>query len=202
MLIHKVDIVSIFVIIVIFGIIDTSLNTYVGQLILVLIRNSRILLFTKFGVYIMALILVADDSSLFRKIYKRALTGMGHTVITVDDGYACLLAAKERQPDLILMDVVMPVMNGFQATRKLSKNPDTNHIPVIVTSTKNTEPDAIWALRQGAAAYLIKPVKSELLVETVGNILASSDDRIDSTPDCLQIASMPKIGPTALAVNG
>lgn len=126
---------------------------------------------------IMALVLIADDSSLFRTAYARILTGAGHNIIMVEDGYECLLAAKDHQPDLILMDVVMPTLNGFQATRQLSKHNDTNHIPVVLTSTKNTEPDRVWAMRQGAAAYLVKPAKcnatscTELLLNTINKLL-------------------------------
>jgi len=124
----------------------------------------------------MALILIADDSSLFRGVYSRTLTGAGHRV--AEDGYECLISAKKHQPDVILMDVVMPTLNGFQATRQLTKHPDSKHIPVILTSSKNTEPDIIWAMRQGAAAYLVKPKKAnsladaDRLLETVDKLLA------------------------------
>lgn len=123
----------------------------------------------------MAFILIADDSPLFRTAYEKMLTAAGHRVITVEDGYACLLAAKEHQPDLILMDVVMPVMNGFQATRRLSRNQDTCHIPIVVSSTKNTKPDEVWALRQGATAYLVKPAKQDVLLNTVNSVLADKE---------------------------
>jgi twitching motility two-component system response regulator PilH len=69
------------------------------------------------------------------------------------------------------MDVVMPEMNGFQATRKLTRDPATGHIPVIIVSTKDQETDRIWGLRQGAKGYLVKPPAEAELLEMVGDLL-------------------------------
>ena len=97
----------------------------------------------------------------------------GFEVTTADSGSAGIAAAMREQPDLILMDVVMPGMNGFQATRKLAKNDATAAIPVIVVSSKDQETDRIWALRQGARDYLVKPVAEDALIGKIRAQLAS-----------------------------
>lgn len=79
--------------------------------------------------------------------------------------------AKSASPDLILMDVVMPDLNGFQATRQLQRDPKTQHIPVIIVSTKNQQTDKIWGLRQGAIDYLIKPVQESELIQSIETVL-------------------------------
>jgi twitching motility two-component system response regulator PilH len=72
--------------------------------------------------------------------------------------------AKLSQPDLVIMDVVMPGMNGFQATRAITKDPQTQHIPVIICTTKDQETDKVWGVRQGAKDYVVKPInEAELL---------------------------------------
>ena len=72
----------------------------------------------------------------------------------------------------LLMDVVMPGINGFQATRQLTKNEITRHIPVIIVSSKNQDADRVWGERQGACGYLTKPVDDQTLINTVDNVLS------------------------------
>jgi len=115
----------------------------------------------------MALILIVDDSPVEQHVYCQALEAKGFETITANDGEEAVAMAQEKLPDLIIMDVVMPGMNGFQATRKLHKTPETESIPVIIISTKNQETDKIWAMRQGAVEYLVKPVKPDALVAAV-----------------------------------
>ena len=74
-------------------------------------------------------------------------------------------------PDVILMDVVMPEMNGFQATRQITKNAATSHIPVVIISTKNQETDRVWGKRQGAKDYLSKPVTEEELLQVIHAVM-------------------------------
>ncbi len=81
--------------------------------------------------------------------------------------------AQKHSPDLIIMDIVMPGVNGFQATRELRRSTETAAIPIIMMSTKDQEADRIWGLRQGAFDYLIKPVKRRLLLASVASALAS-----------------------------
>jgi len=81
--------------------------------------------------------------------------------------------AQKHHPDLIIMDIVMPGVNGFQATRELRNSEQTASIPIIMMSTKDQEADRIWGLRQGAFDYLIKPVKKRMLLKSVACALAS-----------------------------
>lgn len=119
----------------------------------------------------MAQILIVDDSPTEIHVLSSILEKLGHTVLTAENGEAGIATAKEAKPDLILMDVVMPGMNGFQATRQLTKDADTAHIPVIIVTTKDQETDRVWGLRQGAKDYLTKPVEEAVLVEKVSNLL-------------------------------
>ena len=111
-------------------------------------------------------ILVVDDSATDRLYLTEMLQQAGFTVITAENGEECLTKVEAEQPDMVIMDVVMPGLNGFQATRALSKNPETAHIPVIMCTGKEQATDRLWALRQGAKDCVIKPVVSaELLAK-------------------------------------
>ncbi|MCU1754342.1 MULTISPECIES: twitching motility response regulator PilH [Pseudomonas] len=122
----------------------------------------------------MARILIVDDSP--TEMFK--LTGMlekhGHVVLKAENGADGVALARQEKPDAVLMDIVMPGLNGFQATRQLSKDPETNHIPVIMVTTKDQETDMVWATRQGAKAYITKPVDEQKLILTLKNVLADS----------------------------
>jgi twitching motility two-component system response regulator PilH len=91
--------------------------------------------------------------------------------MTAENGEAGVAMALKERPDLVLMDVVMPGLNGFQATRQLSKLPETAHIPVIMVTTKDQQTDRVWGMRQGAKAYLSKPISPDLLKATMAEIL-------------------------------
>ncbi|MGR6871125.1 response regulator [Pseudomonas sp. HK3] len=119
----------------------------------------------------MATILIVDDSATMMEGHKRILEKLGHTVHSAEDGAQGVEKAIELQPDLILMDVVMPNMNGFQATRKISKDAATKHIPVVIVTSKDQETDIMWGKRQGASDYLIKPADEAQLKETVERLL-------------------------------
>lgn len=121
----------------------------------------------------MAKILIVDDSETHLYTLSKIVEEQGHEVITAGSGEEGVEAATANKPDLILMDVVMPGLNGFQATRKISKNKDTSEIPIIFVTTKNQETDRIWGLRQGASAYLTKPVDKKLLIQAVNDALGS-----------------------------
>jgi twitching motility two-component system response regulator PilH len=84
--------------------------------------------------------------------------------------------AIEIKPDCILMDVVMPGKNGFQATRDLSRNPATSAIPVIIITTKDQETDKIWGMRQGARDYIVKPAVERDLIERINKVLGVGRD--------------------------
>ncbi|TWG92708.1 twitching motility two-component system response regulator PilH [Luteimonas sp. J16] len=120
----------------------------------------------------MARILIVDDSPSQLMGIRRIVEKLGHEAVTAEDGEAGVRAAKEHLPDLILMDVVMPNLNGFQATRTIKRDPATGHIPVILVTTKDQDTDRIWGLRQGAQGYLTKPFSeaelTEAIVSTIG----------------------------------
>lgn len=119
----------------------------------------------------MAKILIVDDSETHLYSLSKIVEEEGHEVITATTGEEGIEAANSHVPDLILMDVVMPGLNGFQATRKISKNSATSNIPVIFVTTKNQETDRIWGMRQGASAYLTKPVDKKALISAINESL-------------------------------
>ncbi|MGF1546903.1 MAG: response regulator [Thiotrichales bacterium] len=123
----------------------------------------------------MAHILVVDDSATDRHVFKRMLEKNGHTVSIANNGSEGLQLARRLGPDLILMDVVMPELNGFQATRELSKGAETQAIPVVMVTTKDGESDMLWAKRQGAKAYLVKPANEKQLLGCIRDILGARD---------------------------
>jgi twitching motility two-component system response regulator PilH len=112
-------------------------------------------------------ILVVDDSLSQRLILNALLTKEGHQVILANDGAQAVAMAKSELPDLIIMDVVMPGLNGFQATRAITNDETTWHIPVILLTSKDMDSDRIWALRQGATAFLNKPLNHVALLELI-----------------------------------
>lgn len=119
----------------------------------------------------MARVLIVDDSPSQLVGIKKIVESLGHQVVTAEDGASGVEAAKRELPDLVLMDVVMPNLNGFQATRQISKDPTTCHIPVILVTTKDQETDRMWGMRQGAKAYLTKPIKEADLEATINQFL-------------------------------
>jgi twitching motility two-component system response regulator PilH len=121
--------------------------------------------------------MIVDDSPTEVHVMRTALEKHGFETLSASDGSECLNLVKEVQPDLIFMDIVMPGLNGFQATRSLSRDPRTKSIPVIMVSTKNLETDRIWGMRQGAVDYLIKPVDASDLVAKANEILREPGDR-------------------------
>ena len=120
----------------------------------------------------MAVILIIDDSPTELHLFQQMLTRSGFETLVADSGEEGLRQAKSSRPDCILMDVVMPGMNGFQATRKLTQDPLTANIPVIMITTKDQETDKIWGMRQGAVEYIVKPVGQKELVSKINSVMA------------------------------
>jgi twitching motility two-component system response regulator PilH len=111
-------------------------------------------------------VLVVDDSPTDRQYLTDMLAKNGYKVSTADSAEDALTKVTQLKPDLVLMDVVMPGQNGFQATREMSKNEVTKHIPVIICTTKSQETDKVWGMRQGARDYIVKPVnQADLLAK-------------------------------------
>jgi twitching motility two-component system response regulator PilH len=115
-------------------------------------------------------ILIVDDSPTERHVLNDMLTKSGYEVVASDNGEDAILKSKSLKPDLILMDVVMPGLNGFQATRAISRDPDTRAIPIILCTSKSQETDKIWGMRQGARDYIVKPVNRDELLEKIAAI--------------------------------
>lgn len=119
----------------------------------------------------MSKVLVVDDSPTEIFQFKDILEKLGHEVITADNGSDGVEKAISQLPDLVLMDIVMPGMNGFQATRKITKAAETKHIPVIIVSSKDQDTDKVWGQRQGAKGYITKPVNREELIAVISKLL-------------------------------
>ena len=119
-------------------------------------------------------ILIADDSPTESFKISGVLKRHGHEVLAAESGEQALQVARDSQPDLILMDIVMPGLNGFQATRQLTRDPATSAIPVVMLTSKSQEADRIWGERQGARGYLVKPVDDSVLVATISQVLAEA----------------------------
>ena len=121
----------------------------------------------------MAVVLIVDDSPTELHLFQNMLEKNGFDTLVADSGEDGVRQAAASRPDLILMDVVMPGMNGFQATRKLTQDPRTSSIPVIMITTKDQETDKIWGMRQGAVEYLVKPVADKELVAKINSVMAA-----------------------------
>jgi twitching motility two-component system response regulator PilH len=119
----------------------------------------------------MARVLIVDDSPTETHKMTTILEKHSHEVITAVSGEEGVAKAKETLPDVVLMDIVMPGLNGFQATRQLSKHDSTSHIPVIIVTTKDQETDRLWGQRQGAKGYLTKPIESHALMSAISDVL-------------------------------
>lgn len=119
-------------------------------------------------------VLIVDDSPTETYKMETILKKHGYKVVKAENGEDGVEAAKKELPDLVLMDVVMPGLNGFQATRLLTKAKETSHIPVIIVTTKDQPTDKLWGKRQGAKGYLVKPVDDNQLIETIKQVMAGA----------------------------
>ena len=124
----------------------------------------------------MARILIVDDSPSQLLGIQRIVEKLGHQILTATDGAAGVETAKAELPDLVLMDVVMPNLNGFQATRTLKREASTTHIPVVLVTTKDQDTDRMWGMRQGAKAYITKPFSEDELSEVIARVFAGGGD--------------------------
>ncbi len=121
----------------------------------------------------MAVVLIIDDSPTELHLFQNMLEKNGFETLVADSGEAGVRQAQTSRPDCILMDVVMPGMNGFQATRKLNRDPATSGIPVIIVTSKDQPTDKIWGMRQGAVEYLVKPIGEQQLVAKINAVTAA-----------------------------
>ena len=119
-------------------------------------------------------VLIIDDSPTERFLLTQILFANNFEVLIAENGEDGVAKARELQPDLILMDVVMPGMNGFQATRQLSRDAVTKNIPIILCTTKSQQSDKVWGLRQGAFDYITKPVERTLLLAKIAALASGA----------------------------
>lgn len=119
----------------------------------------------------MSRVLVIDDSPTQRHVLTTWLTGIGHTVFEAHDAETGMALAIQQKPDVILMDVVLPGKNGFEATRALQRNPLTQSIPIVIVSSKSQPSDLMWGKKQGASAYLPKPFTQQQLFQELEKVL-------------------------------
>jgi twitching motility two-component system response regulator PilH len=119
----------------------------------------------------MARILLIEDSPTDTAVLTRLLERHGHQVIASASAEDGIDVCKRELPDVVLMDVVLPGMNGFQATRALSREPTTKSIPVLIVSTKGMDTDRAWGLRQGAKDYIVKPPSEDALIARIDQLL-------------------------------
>jgi twitching motility two-component system response regulator PilH len=121
----------------------------------------------------MTQIMIVDDSPTDMHLLVKMLEKNGFNTLTASDADEGIQVARRERPDLILMDVVMPGLNGFQATRELSSDPETSSIPVIIVTRKNQQVDRVWGMRQGARDYITKPVKEGTLMNLIKEALVA-----------------------------
>ena len=119
----------------------------------------------------MARILLIEDSPTEAAVMVQLLERNGHQVTTAANAEDGIASCKRDKPDLVLMDVVLPGMNGFQATRALSRDEATTAIPVLIVSTKNMETDMAWGMRQGATDYIVKPPREAALIARINQLV-------------------------------
>lgn len=120
---------------------------------------------------LMSKVLIIDDSPVDTLDLAGILSRNGYTVISADGAELGLQVARDQQPDIVLMDIVMPGLNGFQATRLLTQGASTRHIPVVMVSNKDQQTDRVWGARQGARGYVTKPVRERELIGLIENLI-------------------------------
>ena len=121
----------------------------------------------------MAHVLIIDDSPTDVRVFTTLLEKAGHKVSSAGNAEDGIVRAKRDRPDLVIMDVIMPGMNGFQATRQLSRDGETASIPILIVTTKSMETDRVWGLRQGAKDFMTKPVSEKELLARIQSLLSS-----------------------------
>ncbi len=122
----------------------------------------------------MAHILIIDDSPTDVRVFTTLLERAGHRVSSAGSAEQGIEMARRLRPDLVIMDVIMPGMNGFQATRALTRDPATQDVPILIITTKSMETDRVWGLRQGARDFLTKPVGEKDLLARIQNLLVKA----------------------------
>jgi two-component system, chemotaxis family, response regulator PixH len=123
------------------------------------------------SITLMATILIVEDTASERELISHYLRESGYIVIHAVSAKEALNKAIEQKPDIIITDVVMPGMSGFELCRSLKKHPATEKVPIIICTSKNQEIDRLWGMKQGADAYITKPFTREQLLHTVKAVM-------------------------------
>jgi DNA-binding response OmpR family regulator len=121
----------------------------------------------------MAKILIADDSATAAALLRKALAPLGHTILVAVDGEQAEITIKSEHPDLVILDIIMPKVNGFQLCRAIRSDPDLKDMPIIVVTSMDRESDRYWGMKQGADEYLVKPIDPTVLMDKVRHYLES-----------------------------
>lgn len=122
----------------------------------------------------MTTVLIVDDLASERQMIGSVMLEAGFEIIKASDGCEAVKLSEEKKLDLVVLDIVMPKMNGFEVVRELRSNPKTEKVPVILCSQKNTEIDRVWGMEQGADAYLIKPFEPKQLIDIAQRLLENN----------------------------
>ena len=122
----------------------------------------------------MVTILIVDDSNSLRQAFSSILNSLNMKVLLATNGSHAIELLEQHTPDLVITDIIMPEMNGYELCRWLKNNPATQKIPVLMCSTKSEEFDRYWGMKQGADAYITKPFQSAELIATVQKLLQPS----------------------------
>ncbi len=126
-----------------------------------------------------ALVLIVEDNHTNRMVYKGCLAKEAYQITEVDNGQAALLAVSKHRPDVIIMDIMMPVMDGLECTRRLKSDPETRDIPIIICSARSTATEILAGLSAGADEYLTKPIRTTELTVRVRSMVRLSRERQD-----------------------
>lgn len=119
----------------------------------------------------MGTVLVVDDSLTDMQIFSRCLQQVGINVLVAQSGEEAIAAVIKQRPDAVVLDVVLPGCSGFEVCRQLKAEANTSDIPIVLCSTKGSEMDKFWGMKQGADAYLAKPIDQEEFVRTVKKLI-------------------------------
>ena len=121
----------------------------------------------------MSKVLIVDDSPAQLFSLRKIVEAAGHQAVVAETGERALEVAQLEHPEVILMDIVMPGMSGYQATRRLGRDESTRSIPVIFVTSRVNETDRVWGMRQGARGYLTKPVNPAILLSAIADAMAA-----------------------------
>jgi twitching motility two-component system response regulator PilG len=118
-------------------------------------------------------ILIVEDEESLLKLESILLTSRGYEVVGAADGVAALEQVVSTRPDLVILDIMLPEIDGFEVCRRIKQNPETAHIPVMMLTAKKSEQDCDRGMAAGASAYVTKPFKSAKIIEIIQELLSS-----------------------------